>query len=345
MRTTSALGVAVLVWALPPSPARAQVASNPYEEEGEATNPVADHAQEAVEHFDRGVAFFEKQMFGAALAEFSASYALEPNWAVLYNIGVCYHRLGRYDDALSTLAEYMDQGGPWIYPERKQFVLDLIDEMEASCGQLAFSPQQAGVTLTVDGKLELHTPVSEPLTLTAGLHELVMQAEGCELRILEVSISVGTTTTVPVEVTPLATLYPWLARKKQMGSFAPIRVSALVLGGVAALTVLAGAILGGLAVGLESEQDQAILECWPDTGPEQCPRAYDLGRQGETFMWAANALFIAAGTMALTAMVLWVVLKLKLRDAAASAVPALAVGPVAGSGSFGITVGVWPWAG
>jgi hypothetical protein len=331
------LGAPALVVVLAALPAQAQDMASPYEE--------ADAEALAIVHFEQGVAFFEKQLFEAALAEFIASHELKGNWAILYNIGVCYHRIGRYEDALRVLTDYLEQGGAWVGPERKKFVDDLIEEMKSVSGTLVIDHPDPGVTVVLDGRKTLVTPVVGPLVVDAGLHQLAMSAPGYEPVTVEVSVAAGQSVAVPVELTPTPAMQHWLELREHGTLASNLKYSAAGLWAGAGLALVAAAITGAMAIGAESDQDQAILDCWPNTGPDHCPRAHDLGEKGRTLMWATNGLFIAAGTMALTGLVLWLVWKLKFARPPAGAHPWLLVGPVGGAGSFGVALAVGSWAG
>lgn len=61
-------------------------------------------AKKAQEHFAKGAEKYAAGEYAAAVAEFMSGHAVAPNAMFLYNVSLCYERLGRYDDALSAAA-------------------------------------------------------------------------------------------------------------------------------------------------------------------------------------------------------------------------------------------------
>jgi len=91
--------VAVLLTALclaPPAHAQARSAVAP-----------ADDVEAAKAHFAAGSAYYEQANYADAVKEFNEAYRLSRRSDLLYNIAVCYERLGQYDSAIKTLQQYL----------------------------------------------------------------------------------------------------------------------------------------------------------------------------------------------------------------------------------------------
>src|SRR5262245_61199389 len=73
----------------------------------------------AREHFARGVELVDEGAFEQAAHEFQRAYDLEPNAAVLYNMGQAFAAAGRPVEAVSALARYLEAGGAAIPSTRR----------------------------------------------------------------------------------------------------------------------------------------------------------------------------------------------------------------------------------
>ncbi len=88
----AALTTAILAWSVP---ATAQV-------------PQADE-DAAKAHFLAGSAYYEQANYNDAVKEFIEAHRLSKRPDLLYNISVCYERLGRWDDAIGSLQQYLTE--------------------------------------------------------------------------------------------------------------------------------------------------------------------------------------------------------------------------------------------
>src|SRR6476469_8692526 len=60
-------------------------------------------------HFLAGSAYYEQANYGDAVKEFIEAHRLSNRPDLLYNISVCYERLGRWDDAIGSLQQYLTE--------------------------------------------------------------------------------------------------------------------------------------------------------------------------------------------------------------------------------------------
>jgi tetratricopeptide (TPR) repeat protein len=68
--------------------------------------PGSDPRTEARKRFQQGAMLYSQGDYAAAAVEFETAYALVPMPAVLFNIGICYEKLGRDRDALDAYERY-----------------------------------------------------------------------------------------------------------------------------------------------------------------------------------------------------------------------------------------------
>src|SRR2546423_3636937 len=85
------LCTAILAWT---APAGAQNATQADEDAAKA-------------HFLAGSAYYEQANYADAVKEFNEAHRLSKRADLLYNISVCYERLGHWDDAIAALHQYL----------------------------------------------------------------------------------------------------------------------------------------------------------------------------------------------------------------------------------------------
>jgi hypothetical protein len=149
--------------------------------------------EEARRHFLQGVALFEEGNFTGALAEFRAAHQMAPNPSVLFNIGLTEKALYRYADASRTLERYLIEGnqmGAKLTPEKRQQVVQLIEEMKSLLAPLRFLLVPASARVTVDGR-PMTTAADGSLSLAAGNHVVDVSADGYESQRREIIVVAG----------------------------------------------------------------------------------------------------------------------------------------------------------
>jgi tetratricopeptide (TPR) repeat protein len=72
-----------------------------------AQGPTQADEQAAKAHFLAGSAYYEQANYTDAVKEFTEAHRLSRRPDLLYNISVCYERLGRWDDAIAALQQYL----------------------------------------------------------------------------------------------------------------------------------------------------------------------------------------------------------------------------------------------
>lgn len=72
-----------------------------------AQTPTQADEDAAKAHFLAGSAYYEQANYADAVKEFVEAHRLSNRADLLYNISVCYERLGRWDDAIGSLQQYL----------------------------------------------------------------------------------------------------------------------------------------------------------------------------------------------------------------------------------------------
>lgn len=130
----AAVAAAILAWS---ASAAAQV-------------PQADE-DAAKAHFLAGSAYYEQANYADAVKEFVEAHRLSKRPDLLYNISVCYERLGRWDDAIASLQQYLserpDAPDRAVIETRIQNYQQRRDQEAAARAQVAPPPMTASPTV------------------------------------------------------------------------------------------------------------------------------------------------------------------------------------------------------
>lgn len=167
-----------------------------------ASGPGQPTPSEASERFQRGVASFREGDFDAALAEFSRAYKLSPNYRLLYNLAQV--QAERHDSlaALKLLAQYLAEAGNALDDERRTNVLQMIEELQRHVAELRVGCNVTDAELAVDGIVVGRIPLTEPLRVNAGSHNVRLTKEGYRSASKDISIAGGLVETLLFELDP-----------------------------------------------------------------------------------------------------------------------------------------------
>jgi MYXO-CTERM domain-containing protein len=156
----------------PPPPAPAASTPTPPDESKKA---------EALERFERGVAFTREQRWSAALAEFIESRKLYPTRAAAQNIAFCLASMKRPDEALDAyealLREY-----PNMDEAKQKEALKAIADLKPQVGSVDVDGAEPGATILVDGIQRATFPAAAPVRVASGSHVVRIDAKLVALR-------------------------------------------------------------------------------------------------------------------------------------------------------------------
>jgi tetratricopeptide (TPR) repeat protein len=143
-----------------------------------AVAEAADPTEEARLRYERGLSLYSSAEYVLALVEFERAYQLSPNYRVLYNIGQVRIQLGRYARAYESLTQYVMQGGDAIDPERRAAVQKDIDMLAERTAKLLVNTNEPGANISLDGIVIGVSPLSGPLVVDAGEHNVGVRKVG-----------------------------------------------------------------------------------------------------------------------------------------------------------------------
>ncbi len=281
---------------------------------------------EAIEHFQNGVEFFEKENFEAAVAEFLKSHELVPAWELRYNIGICFEELGRPAKALHWLTTYLEKGGGEVPQERLYEVQSLIEELVDKVGYIELTVTPDDATVLMDGKAAGWIS-GKPLHADPGVRKIVVLKDGFttfetsvtlasgDVEKLDVELSKAVTeASVQEDATPPEPPEPPVPAKPEHDPGITLSWTGLAIGGgtAAALAVAAG-ITGGLVLARRDDMLDAAALCEATTSRDTCPAAYDLQQRASSLKIATNVLWAMAGAALVTGVILLVTGAPKMR--------------------------------
>lgn len=245
--------------------------------------PTADDAEaqrEARARFELGHAHYDAGRYVEAAAEFERAYALTHRAGLLYNLHLSYQFAGNMPEATRTLRLYLETATD-IEASVRRALERRLAAAEAALAARGTEPSDARPE-PVEG-----TVAGEP----DATETTPSDTEGTDARV-----------EAPLEATPTSTAQG----TDTAGSGLPIEpgIAVLAVGGA---TLLASAVLGGLALGAQSERDAA---CSVGVTGMECPLSYDQRSAVDRFVMfrdSAWALGIVGGVMAAAGVVLLVI--------------------------------------
>jgi hypothetical protein len=158
---------------------------------------------EAVVHFDKGLALYDRGAWAAALAEFLHARRLYPLRNAVYQAGLCLENLQRYDDALAQFEAVLREWGEAMPAQVKENVQRKVVEMRGLVGEIAVDGAEPGATVTVDGLGRGEYPLLAPLRVAAGSHLVRVWKTGFQQLEARVTVAGGQTERVSAHLAPL----------------------------------------------------------------------------------------------------------------------------------------------
>lgn len=164
----------------------------------------------AAEHFDRGIAFFNERRYDAALAELARAHELAPAHQTVYNLARVHAALGHAVEAARAYEQYLAEAGGSLDASRRREAEAALAEQRSRIGRLRVRADIDGATVAIDGVDVTTTPLSAPIELSAGTHNVELRAPGHETVRRAVSIAGESESDLEVvlreEVVPRGTL-------------------------------------------------------------------------------------------------------------------------------------------
>lgn len=168
-----------------PAPAAAPAASAEVPED----TSLAARREEAKGWFDRGMVLFKQEKWEEALAALQRSRSIYPSRASTRNAAICLYELRRADEALEmfeALLAFAD-----LPADYRDVAERAIADLSKQVGTLEIEGGEVGATIVIDGRYRGALPLSGPLRVKAGSHEIRAYKEGLDAFGATVEVAAG----------------------------------------------------------------------------------------------------------------------------------------------------------
>ena len=133
--------------------------------------------EEALTHFELGVAHLDRSEWSAALAEFLQAREIYPTRSATKNAAICLRKENRFDEALDMF-EALEGEYPDLSPADRSLAETEITSLKRSVGSLQIQASEPDAAVVVDGRSRGVSPLSTPLRVSAGSHVVRVYKEG-----------------------------------------------------------------------------------------------------------------------------------------------------------------------
>ncbi|MBX3247747.1 MAG: PEGA domain-containing protein [Myxococcales bacterium] len=153
----------------------------------------ADDAAMSRFHYEQASRHYAAGRFDRAVQEFFLAQRASPNPRTLYNIGLCFLRLSRHEDAFYFLGEYLAQADDAEgADERRRFAESSLESLAPRVARVVVTSAPEGAAIFVDQREHGSYGVTpRVLALSPGSHRLWVELEGHRLAEAEVTAVVG----------------------------------------------------------------------------------------------------------------------------------------------------------
>jgi hypothetical protein len=164
--------------AAPPPAVGPTSAASPTPAPEEQDQDAASKKREAQARFQKGLEYYGKEAWDAALSEFALSRATYPTRAATKNAAFCLRKLRRLDEAFGMFEELLRFAN--LSEADRTLAEGAIAELAQGLGALRIEGAAAGATLVLDGRYRGTLPLPGPLRVSAGSHEVRAFREGLD---------------------------------------------------------------------------------------------------------------------------------------------------------------------
>ena len=250
---------------------------------------------EARTQFRMGVELYDGDKYDQAAIAFARAYELKPSYMILYNIAQTENQLGNYTAALDAYQRYLKDGGDNIGKKRLPQIEAEIERLNTLVGTITITGEEEGAFVFIDSRAEGNTPLSGPILVDIGEHEVLVKHNGIEVHRQVVKVAGGADVAVhwtpPPEVKPASD--PTMTSEEEENK----RVWTWVSLGVAGAAGIAGGVIGGVA--LSGKNDIVDNHCFDDnhclaSQADERDRVKNLSITADVLYGVAGAAFVAA---------------------------------------------------
>lgn len=239
-----------------------------------------------------GLQDLEAHRYEAAAQQLEAAYRLLSDPNLLVSFSAALRSLGRPAEAARRLEARLGQAEGLSVDQRQALEREL-EQARAQVSNVRITTIPEGAQLAIDGDHVGRTPLSAPLVLDAGEHQLLVQLDGHRDDRRTLQLEASTQLDLSVQLEPLEV--------EEAGADRPLDLSLWIIAGLAALSTAGAATTLVVAVELTNQTEDILY-----LSPEVTDRA-------QRWRYASYAMCAVAGAMVTTAVSLAVVRAVRQR--------------------------------
>ena len=145
---------------------------------------------EAKSLLNQGLKLLEKNDFAGARERFERAYKLVPSPKILFNLGEANLGLGRNAEAVRSFEGFLDQA-PYAPQASRATAERKRDALRQKVGFIEPTSAEDGTSIAIDGQQVAQTPLSRPLAVEPGKHEITFEKPGVTPQTSTVSVLAG----------------------------------------------------------------------------------------------------------------------------------------------------------
>ena len=253
--------------------------------------------------FREGRAAIDAGDLPTACAKFEHSYRLDPAPGTLLNLADCEERRGRLATAWERFNRMYDTLAP--NDDRRTLARTRADAVASRLPRVKVtlaSGTPANARVLRDGVFVDPAAIGTLVPIDPGAHVLVVHADGRRDEKLELTMAEGERRDVTLHAGSLLPPPPPIvvAPPPEHHALGGRRIAGLVVAGAGVLALGSGGILGGIALGTQSQSQQTC-----SNGVCSDQHGVDLHAQAQTQALVADVLFVASAALVATGAVLF----------------------------------------
>ncbi|HEY6728719.1 MAG TPA: PEGA domain-containing protein [Polyangiaceae bacterium] len=280
---------------------------------------LADAKADAEKQFRAGVSLQKVEDFEAAISAFEASLRLYPTKGAWFNLANCLRATHRYPEALSALQSLERDFGAELQDPLRSTVEMQVAELKNLTATITIEIDQPGAEIAIDGRPIGSSPLSDPVRVGLGDHEVRATLAGFEPAVAHVNLGPAQAATMklslrapgtapaPAAATPPPTQPPAVAALAPPSQTPPageaggsgLATAGLISAGAGALLLAGGAVTGIWALSIDGDLESSCVD-------GHCPkhRASDIDRL-ESLTTATNVLLGVGAAVSVGGLALW----------------------------------------
>jgi PEGA domain len=157
-----------------------------------------------------GVHLMDRGDNRGALEKFEAAFRLVPSPKILFNMGKAHHALGHEVEAVTALERFLDEA-PYAPKESRDAAERLVQSLHPKLSYLDLVTDEVGSLISIDGHEIGTVPLSRPIVIAPGTHEVRFEKPGMTAEKRSVSPVAGQKLRVFVKLTPTSDATPTVA--------------------------------------------------------------------------------------------------------------------------------------